>query len=65
MTDHPSDVDGIPDVHRLVVSHDLADLMTPGVQVVVNPPDAELLGAFLEDALGEDDALASNMELAQ
>jgi hypothetical protein len=41
----------------------LADAENPGFIVEVDPVEAELLGAFVEDALTEQDALAGGVDL--
>jgi hypothetical protein len=41
----------------------LADADNPGYQVEVDPDEAERLGAFIEDAITEEDALAGSMDL--
>ena len=46
-----------------VISNDIRDLLTPGVQVEVDPEEAERLGAFEETALSEEDAWDSNADL--
>ena len=38
----------------------LADMETPAFEVEFDPEEAELAGAFLEDALSEQDALESS-----
>ena len=38
----------------------LADMETPGFEVEFDPEEAELAGAFVEDALSEQDALESS-----
>ena len=40
-----------------------ADLSTPGAVVEVDPQEAAAMGAFVEDALSEDDALQSSCDL--
>lgn len=40
-----------------VLSEKFEDLVTPGFLVEVSPIEADLMGAFFEDALSEDDAL--------
>lgn len=39
-----------------VISEKLEDLMVPGFIVEVTPIEAEIMGAFSEDALGDIDA---------
>jgi hypothetical protein len=41
----------------------LQDAMVPGVIVAFDPEEADLVGAFVEDALSEEDALASAVDL--
>jgi hypothetical protein len=41
----------------------LADAANPGFIVDVDPDEAELLGAFVEDALSEQDALEGGADL--
>lgn len=41
----------------------LADAMTPGYQVEFDPDEAEKAGAFVEDALSEQDAAESGIDL--
>jgi hypothetical protein len=45
-----------------IISSNLEDLDTPGVMVEVDPEEADLLGAFEETALSEEDAWLSNIE---
>ncbi|MCP5276649.1 MAG: conjugal transfer protein TraD [Burkholderiales bacterium] len=40
----------------------LVDAQTPGFQAEFDPDEAELLGAFKEDALSETDALDSSID---
>ncbi|HDV6632458.1 TPA: hypothetical protein RJX14_001250 [Legionella pneumophila] len=39
-----------------IISEKLDDLMVPGFIAEVTPIEAEIMGAFSEDALSEDDA---------
>ncbi|HCH1696677.1 TPA: conjugal transfer protein TraD [Vibrio parahaemolyticus] len=41
----------------------LEDAMTPGYQVEFDPMEAEKVGAFVEDALSEEDAEESTADL--
>jgi hypothetical protein len=41
----------------------LADALIPGYQVEFDPEDAEQAGAFVEDALSEQDAMDSDVDL--
>ena len=41
----------------------LLDAQTPGYQAEFDPEEAERAGAFVEDALSEDDAVASHIDL--
>lgn len=47
-----------------VISRDMADFMTPGVQIEIDPADIERLGLCEETAMDEDDAWASNSDEA-
>jgi hypothetical protein len=46
-----------------VYSENIADADVPGVVVVVDPEDADVLGAFEETALDEEAAWESNIDL--
>jgi hypothetical protein len=46
------------------VTEKMRDAMTPGFEVEVDPREAELLGAFTEDAISEVDAQESAVDLA-
>lgn len=46
-----------------LVREKLTDALTPGYQVEFDPEEAELAGAFPEDALSEQDAVDSGMDL--
>ncbi len=46
-----------------LVSEDLGDLMRPGVVLIVDPADADRLGAFEEPALSEADAWDANADV--
>lgn len=41
----------------------LHDAMVPGCVVTLEPEEAERAGAFVEDALGEDEAIDSAMDI--
>ena len=41
----------------------LLDAMTPGYQAEFDPDEAEQVGAFIEDALSEQDAAESDIDL--
>jgi hypothetical protein len=41
----------------------LSDAMTPGYQVEFDPDEAQAIGAFVEDALSELDAIESDIDL--
>jgi hypothetical protein len=43
----------------------LADALTPGFQAEFDPEEAERAGAFVEDALSEQDAAASGDDLVE
>lgn len=49
-------------ISRDTVFEKLADAQTPGYQAEFAPDEAEAAGAFSEDALSEDDALASTFD---
>lgn len=46
-----------------VLLEKLADASTPGYQVEFDPEEAERAGAFIEDALSEEDAMESSVDL--
>lgn len=46
-----------------VLREKLIDAITPGFQAEFDPDEAETAGAFVEDALTEQDAAESNIEL--
>ena len=46
-----------------VIREKLNDAMTPGFQAEFDPDEADQAGAFFEDALSEEDALASDVDL--
>ena len=48
---------------REIVEEKLADAQTPGFQAEFDPDEAELAGAFVEDALSEQDAAESSSDL--
>jgi hypothetical protein len=47
-----------------VVAEKLADAMTPGYVAEFDPDEAEQAGAFIEDALTEEDAIESATDAA-
>ena len=47
-----------------VINEKLDDALTPGYQVEFDPEEAEEAGAFIEDALSEEDATESTVDLA-
>ena len=56
------------DVGKMVGENDLlreklTDAMTPGFQAEFDPDEAERAGAFFEDALTEEDAIQSDVDL--
>ena len=69
---NPADDDTKPDVpdtgmnnrniRRQVIAQKLIDAQTPGFQAEFDPDEAELLGAFKEDALNEFEALDSSID---
>ena len=50
------------EMKRQVISQKLIDAQTPGFQAEFDPDEAELLGAFKEDALSEVEALDSSID---
>ena len=50
------------EMKRQVLAQKLVDAQTPGFQAEFDPDEAELLGAFTEDALNEADALDSSID---
>jgi hypothetical protein len=46
-----------------VLREKLTDAQTPGYQAEFDPDEAERVGAFVEDALSEEDAVDSNADL--
>ena len=46
-----------------VIKAKLVDAMTPGFQAEFDPEEADQAGAFIEDALSEEDAMASDVDL--
>lgn len=47
------------------IKEKLTDLNVPGYQAEFDPIEADLLGAFVEDAMSEDDALESSSDSAE
>lgn len=45
-----------------LLSEKLLDVLTPGLQVEFDPEEAMTAGAFIEDALSEDDAAQSSFD---
>lgn len=45
-----------------ILAEKLTDAMVPGAIVEFDPEEAEMAGAFVEDALSESDALESNVD---
>ncbi len=50
------------EMKRQVITQKLVDAQTPGFQAEFDPDEAELLGAFKEDALSEVEALDSSID---
>ena len=48
-----------------VIREKLIDAMTPGFQAEFDPDEADQAGAFIEDALSEEDAMASDVDLLE
>ena len=66
---NPEMIPAIPDtglndreLHRQVIALKLFDAQTPEFQAEFDPDEAELLGAFREEALSETDALDSSID---
>ena len=53
------------EVRRQVMAQKLVDAQTPGFQAEFDPDEAELLGAFKEDALSEVEALDSSIDQSE
>jgi hypothetical protein len=51
--------------HKPVYSNNLDDLEIPGVIVELDPDEADSLGAFEEDALTEEEAWESNIDIRE
>ena len=49
----------IRDVIEVVIREKFLDAMTPGFQAEFGPEEAELAGAFIEEALSEEEAMGS------
>lgn len=52
-------------IARAVLEQKLIDAQTPGAVVECDPLEAELAGAFVEDALAEADATASTEDFLE
>ncbi|PTN12445.1 conjugal transfer protein TraD [Nitrosomonas aestuarii] len=61
---HPDHLND-PATQDPVVLEKLVDAQTPGFQAEFDPDEAQLLGAFFEDALSETDALESCIDQPQ
>ena len=48
-----------------VLREKMADALTPGFEVELDPDEAERVGAFVEDALSDQDAQESTEDLAE
>ncbi len=66
---NPEMIPAIPDtglddreMRRRVIDQKLIDARIPGFQAEFDPDEAELLGAFREEALSETDALDSSID---
>lgn len=60
----PSDPGHVTNEAADAVREKLTDALTPGYQAEFDPEEAERAGAFVEDALSEQDALDSQADLA-
>lgn len=73
MTNKPTTDNSVPNLPEIddaataaeVVREKLTDAMTPGYQAEFDPEEAERVGAFVEDALSEQDAADSSADLAE
>ena len=63
MTLQPPENDADEENARWVLAAKLRDIRVPGYAVTFDPEEADLLGAFIEDALTESDALESTADL--
>lgn len=71
MTKNTTTDDGLPNLPEIddaatvaeVVREKLTDAMIPGYQAEFDPEEAERVGAFVEDALSEQDAAESGADL--
>jgi hypothetical protein len=66
---NPEMIPAIPDtglndreMRLQIIDQKLIDAQTPGFQAEFDPDEAELLGAFREEALSETDALDSSID---
>ncbi|MCP5303744.1 MAG: conjugal transfer protein TraD [Pseudomonadales bacterium] len=50
------------EIRRQVIAQKLVDAQTPGFHAEFDPDEAEMLGAFKEDALSEVEALDSSID---
>lgn len=66
---HPTNQDPIrvdeQDHAESAFEEKMRDALTPGVEVECSPEEAQKAGAFIEDALTEDDAIQSNIDLLE
>ncbi len=65
-TDHDAEFPPVDDYATATeaLHEKLADAQTPGYQAEFDPEEAERAGAFVEDALSEEDAADSNADMA-
>lgn len=62
-TDSKAELPDDPDTQDQVIQEKLLDAQIPGFQAEFDPVEAERLGAFKEDALSEEDALDSSIDV--
>lgn len=56
---------GKSDFDAAILNEKLVDAMTPGYQAEFDPDEADFLGAFEEDALEEQDAIDSSIDVIE
>ena len=62
-TDSKAELPDDPDTQDQVIQEKLLDAKIPGFQAEFDPVEAERLGAFKEDALSEEDAMDSSIDV--
>jgi hypothetical protein len=64
MTKSPRDTE-TDDLDKEILQQKLLDAQIPGFKAQFEPHEAEMLGAFTEDALNEHDALESVIDILE